>query len=441
MRLHACLWLALSSFSVTVLSGGTRPHYGGALTVDLSTTFNTLEASELPPVLSGLIGETLVRINARGEPEPCLAVAWQREAEGRRWRISLRSNVSFHDGEPFNAASAAPVLLAALKKVYPDVAITPGGTTLVIMSESPIPDLLTELADSRAAIVRSSEAGLLIGTGPFRVTAWDPGRRLTLAAFSNYWNGRPFVDSVIISLGATRASADIADIPFSALRRILPEGVRVWQSAPSELLALVASDISPAAVQALASAIDRTSIVTVLAQRRGEPAFGLLPQWLSGYEFLFQTAPDLTRARQLISQVKLGSLALNYPGNDSFARAVAERIALNARDTGLTVQPAASGGVSRGPLRLVYWPLESADAAARLVTLARTFGLPDRAASLDASKPETLYEAEKALLDADRVIPLVHLPRLYALTPRVHLNQTNHKNPLSLRLEDVWVSP
>ena len=37
--------------------------------------------------------------------------------------------------------------------------------------------------------VRKSDADALIGTGPFRVTAWEPGRRLTLAAFDDYWGG------------------------------------------------------------------------------------------------------------------------------------------------------------------------------------------------------------------------------------------------------------
>jgi len=438
MRLRAWLWLALSSVSAGSLAAGTRPHYGGILTMDLTGTFSTLEPSELPGLLSTLIGETLVRINSRGEFEPCLAASWQREADGRRWRISLRSNVKFHDGELLNAVSAAPVLLAALKRTYSDVAITPGGTTLVIQSASPLPDLLTELASPRTAIIRKSESSPLIGTGPFRVTAWEPGRRLALAAFEDYWGGRPFLDSAVINLGSNRTSADVFDVPFSSLRRILPEATRIWQSAPGELLALVAADVPAFAMQALALAIDRSSIVNVLTQRRGEPAFGLLPQWLSGYEFLFQSAPDVTRARQLASQSKLNPLALSYAGNDSFARAVAERIALNARDAGLTVQPSPNSG---GSLRLVRLPLESADAAADLVILTRLLGLAERTNTVDVSKPETLYEAEKALLDSNRVIPLLHLPQLYALTPRVHFREADRGNPLILHLEDLWVDP
>lgn len=438
MRRRAWFWLALSSVSAGALVAGARPHYGGVLTLDLSGTFNSLEPSDVPVVLSTLIGETLVRINSRGEFEPGLASSWQREADGRRWRISLRSDVKFHDGESLTAVNAAPILVAALKKTYSDVAITPGGTTLVIQSVIPLPDLLTELASPRTAIVRKSETSPLLGTGPFRLAGWEPGRRLALAAFEDYWGGRPFLDSAVINLGATRTSADVFDVPFGSLRRILPETTRIWQSAPVETLALVAADVPAIAMQALALAIDRGSIVNVLTQRRGEPAFGLLPQWLSGYEFLFQSAPDVARARQLVSQSKLNPLALSYAGNDSFARSVAERIALNARDAGITVQPSPNSG---GALRLARWPLESADAGANLVSLTGSLGLPARANTFDVSKPETFYEAEKALLDSNRVIPLLHLPQLYALAPRVHFREADRGNPLMLHLEDLWVDP
>ena len=63
---------------------------------------------------------------------------------------------------------------------------------------------------------------------------------------------------------------------------------------------------------------------------------------------------------------------LAYPANDSFARAVADRVALNARDAGISIQPSPS---PNGNLRLVRWQLESTDAAAELARLAGMLGL------------------------------------------------------------------
>jgi ABC-type transport system substrate-binding protein len=378
-------------------------------------------------------------VNARGSIEPHLATAWQHEPDYKRWRFSLRSKVTFHDGEPLSAASAAPALLAALKKKYSDATITGGGQTLVVQFEHAMPELLAELARPETALVRKTDTNPLIGTGPFRLVAWEPGRRLSLTAFEDYWEGRPFLDSVVITVGAGTARADVFDIPFGSTRRVVPENTHIWASPPRELIALLAANPQSTLLQALSLAIDRTPIVNVLAQRRGEAAFGVLPQWLSGYAFLFQTAPDIARARQLISRLHLPAISLTYPANDSFARAVADRIALNARDAGITIQPTTNSG---GSLTLVRWPLESTDGAAELSRLLGLLGASERAASIDPSKPETLFEAERALLDDHRLIPLVYLPELYGLGPRVHNSEAAQKrDPFRLNLENLWVDP
>jgi len=375
--------------------------------------------------------ETLVRINERGEPEPDLAVNWQHDADRKRWRFSLRSKVTFHDGETFNAATAAPAVVAALKKRYGEVKVTAGGLTIVIQSERAMPDLLSELSLSRSAVWRKTEQSALIGTGPFRVTKWEPGRRLSLAAFDDYWNGRPYLDSVVVNLGSTRTNADIFDIPFASARRILPERTRVWSSPTRELIALKAANINPLLLRALALCIDRGPMVSVLTQRRGEAAFALLPQWLSGYAFLFAATPDVARARQILSQLRLSPLTLSYPPNDSFARSVAERVALNARDAGINLQP--TPGVN-GDVHLVRWPLESRDAANELAHLFATFGLSER--------PESLYDAERAVLEEGRVIPLLYLPAVYGINPRVHgWDAAQKSGSFALHLENIWVEP
>ncbi len=434
MRRTAWAWLALNSVLPAPAPGATRPHYGGTLAVEITGAFNTLDPSDFPAALAQPIAETLLKLGPRGEIEPQLAVAWQADADRKRWRISLRAKVTFHDGEPLTGPSAAPALLAALKKRHPDVRITAGGQALVIQSEHAIPDLLNELANPRMAVLRRSDTNPLIGTGPFRVANWEPGRRLTLAAFENYWGGRPFLDSVAISMGSPRATGDLFDVPFSLSRRILPEGTRLWSSSAEELVAVLGAGVAPAAKQAIALAIDREPIVNVLTQRRGEAAFSLLPEWLSGYAFLFRTTPDLARARQSAAALRLGPLSLSYPAGDSFSRAVAERVSLNARDAGINLQPTA--GVS-GNLRLVRWHLESTDAAAELERVASLVGAAEPATMPDLANPVTLYDRERTLLETQRIIPLVYLPVVYGLTPRVH--ERDH-GPV-LQLANLWVDP
>jgi ABC-type transport system substrate-binding protein len=424
MRLHAWACLAFSSTLLIPLQGATRPRYGGTLTLELSSPLMSPELRD--SALSSEVLETLLRFNAQGDVEPQLAVAWQPEPDRKRWRFTLRSKVVFHDGDALNAATVAPVLQAALKKKYGEVAITAGGQALVIQCDRPMSDLLSELASPRTAIFRKND--VIIGTGPFRVASWEAGRRLTLAAFNDYWGGRPYLDSVAIEAAPSRGRADVFEVSFGAPRRILPEGARLWSSPPHELMALEALDVQPVVWQALALCIDRASIVNVLMQRRGEAAFGLLPQWLSGYAFLFQMNPDVGRAKQLIAQLRLSPLTLSYPPNDSFARSVADRVAVNARDAGINIQPSPN---SNGNLRLARWPLEAA---------AGMLGRSGRVSANDLKEPEALYQAERAFLDKNHILPLVFLPTVYGIMPRVHNWDAAHRaDPLALHLENAWV--
>jgi len=118
-------------------------------------------------------------------------------------------------------------------------------------------------------------------------------------------------------------------------------------------------------------------------------------------------------------------------------RSVAERIALNARDAGIAIQPTAAGNAN---LRLMEWPLESSDAADELRRIALELGVGDRAGQMDPTKPETLYQLERSLLDDHRIIPLLHLRQTYAIAARVHF-QPSSSGTLALHLEDVWIQP
>ncbi len=436
MRLPGWAWLVLSSLLISIsLAGAVRPRYGGTLTVELSSAWASIDPGGVQAALSAPITETLVRVSSHGEIEPVLAVAWQHDPDFKRWRFSLRPKVTFHDGEPLTGASAEPSLRAALMKMYGEISIEAGGQALVVESERAMPELLQALALPDAAISRKSDADPLIGTGSFRVTAWEPGRRLTLAAFDDYWGARPYLDSVQIEFGAGREHADLFDIPPGPARRILPEDLTTWSSSPRTLVAITSTNADPALVQALALAIDRAPIANVLAQHKGEAAFGLLPQWLSGYEFLFHTTPDANRARQLVSAVRAKMLSLSYPPNDLFLRSVAERVALNARDAGITIQPASGGN---GNLRLLEWPLESTNAAHELRRIAEQIGAGDRARQTDPSMPQALYELERSLLEDHRIIPLVYLRETYGIAPRVHF-QPRAADAFILHLEDAWV--
>jgi peptide/nickel transport system substrate-binding protein len=260
--------------------------------------------------------------------------------------------------------------------------------------------------------------------GGFAAARWEPGKRAAFAADQNAAGGRPFLDAVEIemarplreqSIDLEVGKADLVELGPSELRR-QPPGRRVWSSAPVRVIALVFGErIEDARVrEALALAVDRAAIHNVLLQRQGEVSGALLPQWLSGYAFVFAAVADAARARGLASAVPVRARSLTLGVGDPGLRPIAERIALNAsRDAGLGVSLTPSDGAD---VRLVELRIASADPARALAALAASVGAPEppRADSLEA-----LYAAERALLEGFRVIPLFHLPEVYGAGPRV----------------------
>lgn len=103
---------------------------------------------------------------------------------------------------------------------------------------------------------------------------------------------------------------------------------------------------------------------------------------------------------------------LGYDANDSIAGALAERVALNARDAGIAIEQTTAGTAD---MRLMRIPLASPDLQISLVTIARTIGIAMPEA--DTESAENTYGAEHAILTGQRAIPLFHLPQERALSP------------------------
>jgi hypothetical protein len=277
----------------------------------------------------------------------------------------------------------------------------------------------------------------------FAITHWEAGRRAAYQADENAPGGRPFLDTVEIemarplrdqSIDLELGKTDVVELGPTELRR-QPAGRKVWPSAPVRLVALVFSArVEDARIrEALALAVDRAAIHNVLLQRQGEVTAALLPQWLSGYAFLFSAAADAARARTLVAGIPAPARAISLGVEDAAARPIAERIALNARDAGLAVSVVARA--AGADVRLVEVRVGSSDAALALPGAAAALGLsePPR-----ADTPEALYSAERALLEGFRVIPLFHLPDVYGVNPRV--KGRPGITPLGeWRFENLWV--
>lgn len=451
MRRTASLLLAVS----LVLAAGAeeRPRYGGSLRVQLRESVVSLDPADGKDLtlarsrIAQLLFDRLTEVDDQGHARPQLAISWTTDASHKTWRFTLRPNVTFHDGTPLTNAQVIANFANDSRWQ-----VRAGNGPLVVVFECPAPiyDLPAVLAGARHSIILRSAAGIQ-GTGPFKAIVWQPGRQLSLAANLDHYAGRPYIDGVEIMMGNSLREQmidlrldrdDLIEVDPDQARRLEGASQRVVSSAPARLLALVFPGGDARVRELLALSLDRNAIHAAILRKAGAPAAGLLPQWLSGYALLWEGAADTARLQKLRSQIgRTQPLYLAYDPADPLQKAVADRVAVNARDVGLMVNVYAERNASiaaggRADIVLASLPLGSASAAQSLAQLAGTAQL-EPAELLAASTPEQLYAAEDAALATYKLIPIAHLPHSVWLSSRVRNWKTTRDGRWNL--DEVWL--
>ncbi|HKW27548.1 MAG TPA: ABC transporter substrate-binding protein [Terriglobales bacterium] len=445
MRRTAWPLLVISSVVALAVAGAAavRPRYGGTLRIMLRVAPGSLDPAKLSASqgahISPFMFEGLTRFDTQGL-QPGLATRWQGDSSNRRWQFWLRPGVKFHDGTPLTAEAVA----ASLRAANPTWAASADGDSVIIETTAPDVELPAELALPRNGIARHA-GNKVVGTGAFAVSDWQPGRSISLTANEDYWGGRPFVDSVLVTLGQNwrqqmvaleLGKAEVVEAAPEQARRLTSAGRTITESAPNELVALVFTREAQSADetrvrQALSAAIDRASIVNVLLQGQGEAAETILPNWMTGYAMLFAQTDE--KAKNATAPSSADTLTLSYEASDPANQLIAERVALNARDAGIRVQTAASA--ANADVRLVGIPLASLQPQLALQVAAGATGLP--IPQLQGTSPEELYGREKEMLQSGRIIPLAHVPEATAIGPGV--NGWHADLAGGWQLTDVWL--
>jgi len=395
----------LVSFALLAGAATGRPRYGGTLRLETRALVRNLDPADeaVDPLESAAknhllsqVFETLVRLDEKGQPQPLLAESWTHDTARRRWIFHARKRVIFHNGAAWSPTSG---------EVY-------------VPDDRPIEQILRDLSRLKNAIALRTSDGAVVGTGPFKVAKFEPGKSLLLSAHEQHWAGRPFLDGVAVLMGrsfrdqaqdAQLGQADITELPVGDVRRARQRGDLVTLSAPVETLALVFDRVEPPPVpvrEAMSLALDRASIQSVLLQKMGEPSAALLPQWLSGHAVAFPAERNLARARKLGS----GSppMSFHYDRQDALLHAIGERIALDESECGISLRVDGPGPIVR--LAWLRFTIPNPDLA-----------LDEIAASLGMTlerKPDP-FERESALLDGFSIVPIVQVSVAYTLNPRV----------------------
>lgn len=177
--------------------------------------------------------ETLTRVEEGARIAPHLAEELEIEDDGRRLRLRLRRDVRFHDGRQFGARDVRYSFERLLRSPYPGVAsfLLPirgarefrrghsleleglrvlDRHALSIELDEPSGIFPAMLSNPMTAIVpEGSEQFVghwrrgLVGTGPYRVVHFEPGRRVELEAHPDSWGRAPRNRRLVFELGVS----------------------------------------------------------------------------------------------------------------------------------------------------------------------------------------------------------------------------------------------
>ncbi|WP_121741121.1 ABC transporter substrate-binding protein [Natronorubrum halophilum] len=275
------------------------------------------------------ITEALVGVDYDANPMPELATDWDRR-DANRWRFELRADVTFHDGEPFDATAAVESLRrtaasSAFAAVPIDTIEAVDETTLDVETETPFSPLPAHLSRNEAVLLSpgalEDDGGVSepVSTGPFVFESARAGTELRAVRNDEYYGDDPALESVryeVVEDDQTRRMKLEND--ELEMARILPtemvaslestDGIDVYTPEIPRIRFLTFDTTSEPfdderVRRALSYAVDRTAITESVLDGAEEPAVGpfspAITEWAN--PDIDDRIYDPDRARSLLS--------------------------------------------------------------------------------------------------------------------------------------------
>jgi peptide/nickel transport system substrate-binding protein len=210
--------------------GGGAPQRGGSVTyADIGPvlSLDPIKDTSSPGGVEAdaVYGEPM-RYDAKTQTYvPYMAKGLTHNGDNSVWTLSLRPNVNFSDGTPYNAQAIVSDLKRLMDPAnhaadavdfrFVKSMDTPDDHTVVFNLSKPYGNFQIALANrayipapSYVAKLQAGDANATpIGAGPFVVSSFRPGEDMTVTRSPTYWGPAPYLDSIhFISLaGATTA--------------------------------------------------------------------------------------------------------------------------------------------------------------------------------------------------------------------------------------------
>jgi oligopeptide transport system substrate-binding protein len=348
---------------------------------------NGAEPESLDPHFAGtqaednIVGDLMVgllTLDAAARPVPGMAERWEVSKDGLTWTFHLR-RASWSDGAPVTADDFAFAFRRLLNPrtgsryaynlwIIRNAQAVSGGKapenwlgiavpkpgTLVLTLEHPapyLPELLSHISASpvpRHVVDKLGAAwsrpGNYVSNGPYRLQAWAPNDRITLAKNPRFFDAAKVAIDTVEYLPTTDSEAALRrfragelDLQSPAplvqmdwMRTNLPRAIKVTPSLAVSYVAInqEAPALKDARVRrALNLAIDREAITQKILRLNEPPAYGVVPPGTANYPgnagFDFRShafAQRLAEAQSLMRAASYGPanrLTLNYATTSS----------------------------------------------------------------------------------------------------------------------------
>ena len=241
MLLTLALWLLAIPGSPSM--GWGQPKYGGTL-VMVHTDPDLMNPVATPGWIQfqRMSFNGLIDYDVQGNIVPSVATSWEISEDGLTYTFQLRQDVKWHDGQ---ALTAEDVKFTYEKILDPQIASrfnlpfqsvqdvqAPSPSTVVVTLKRPDPVFLAQLWAGiipkhiweKEDFTKSQYNISPVGSGPWKLKEWVRGDHMIFEANPDYFQGRPYLDRVIVKVipDATVAFAamekgDVDYFPFTGV--------------------------------------------------------------------------------------------------------------------------------------------------------------------------------------------------------------------------------
>jgi len=336
-------------------SPGLDPTGGAAQSISEVTLYNVFE--------------TLTKINEDGSVSPLLAERWEVSPDLKTYTFFLRRGIKFHNGEPLTASAVkfsferagAENSTNKDKRKFAALASVAAidEHTVVVLNNQLDPNFLFGLASGPAVIVEPKSADTNgtkpVGTGPYKLEAWNKGSSVVLSKWDGYRNAAAIklkrVTIRFISDPAAQAAALLAgdvDVFPRIGTRAVPQfktnanfQVLIGNSQGKTILTInnKKKPLDDVRVRrAILAAIDRKAVVEGAADGYGSPIGSHYVRGLPGFIDTTGINPfNLDKAKALLAEAGVKTplnLSLKLPP-PSYARQGGEVIAAQLAKVGI----------------------------------------------------------------------------------------------------------